>query len=631
MSGGPRPGAWRPRARGPAANVPLAIFAVALAVSGGTWLLTNEALEILTATRAYVGGEGLWSKSQKEAVLALKRYAESGREEDFERYSAAIAVPLGDRKARVALIRVEPDVAAARRGFLEGRNHPEDVPRLVSLFLRFRRVPLMARAIEIWTRGDELVEVLAGTAGEIRREVRSGSPDRGRLRALVARVDDVNALLTPLEDEFSATLGEAARWVKKLAAGGVGGTSFLLLLGAAAVARRILREEARAAESLRASEERYRTVSESAIDGILSVDRDGRIRYANAAAGGIFGVEPGDLTGHLLAERIPGAEVALFSRSESIVNGASRPPRQGTARFTGRHIDGRDVPLELSFGEVRKDGRRQYAVVVRDISAQLAAEERIRASLREKEVLVREIHHRVKNNLQVVSSLLSLASARVTDPEALRTFQESRDRIRAMALVHVRLYQASDLSRLEAGEYLGELAQSLIGSYELGRAAVALEIEAEEISLDADSAISCGLLLNELVSNALKHAFPGERRGTIRVAVRRQGASILLEVGDDGVGLPAGFDLGTTRTLGCVLISSLSRQLGGEARYLGGRGTTVRVAFPADRGAAAPLLPLPAEAPPAGSNHGPSGAGTGAHRRGRATTDPSDGSGVHQP
>ena len=208
------------------------------------------------------------------------------------------------------------------------------------------------------------------------------------------------------------------------------------------------------------------------------------------------------------------------------------------------------------------------------------AEEALKASLHEKEVLLKEIHHRVKNNMQVISSLLSLQSRHLEDPKAIGMFKDCQHRIRSMALVHEKLYQSKDLSRIDFGQYLQNLVVYLVHSYQIDSGRVQLKIDVGDAALDISTAIPCGLIVNELVTNAMKHAFPGGRKGEVRV-VLRPGADgrFTLTVGDNGVGIPAGVDFRTTDTLGMQLVTMLVDQLNGAIELASKPGTVFRISF----------------------------------------------------
>lgn len=214
-------------------------------------VLVDATMENLSAGRAYVGGEGLWSKAQKDAVYHLLRYAASGDEDEFRRYREAIAVPLGDRKAREALDRPEPDYEAARRGFIEGRNHPDDVDAMARLFVRFRNVHYIDRAISIWAEGDRLIAQLEEAAAGLRRELASGRPDRSRIEALRGDIHRISLALGPLEDAFSFTLGEATRWMRQVLFLVMIAAALLLVAAAAIAVGRPLRRADAAEARLR--------------------------------------------------------------------------------------------------------------------------------------------------------------------------------------------------------------------------------------------------------------------------------------------------------------------------------------------------------------------------------------------
>jgi len=213
-------------------------------------------------------------------------------------------------------------------------------------------------------------------------------------------------------------------------------------------------------------------------------------------------------------------------------------------------------------------------------AAMRAGAEQLKASLREKESLLKEIHHRVKNNLQVISSLLKLQVAGIRDSSALEMFHESQNRIRSMALIHEKLYQSPDLSRVEFASYVRELLSLLLRSY-AARPRIELNTTIENATLSIEVAVPLGLILNELISNCLKHAFPGGRTGRITVDLRSYDASSMeLKVADDGVGFPAQVDFRTAETLGMQLVRTLTEQIGGRLELHRGATTEFAISFP---------------------------------------------------
>ena len=225
-----------------------------------------------------------------------------------------------------------------------------------------------------------------------------------------------------------------------------------------------------------------------------------------------------------------------------------------------------------------RDARFELAI---DITDRKQIEKKLRASLREKEVLLREIHHRVKNNLQVVSSLLSLQAQQVTDAAVRDMFRESQRRIRSMALVHEKLYQSSDFSRINFSDYLQNLVVHLSYSYQIDRSQIDVQVSADQIPLNINTAIPCGLIINELVSNSLKHAFPGGRRGSIIIELKQgPDSQLFLRVRDDGIGLPEGFNYRNAKSLGMQIVTTLVHQINGKMEVpRSGKGAEFRISF----------------------------------------------------
>lgn len=221
-----------------------------------------------------------------------------------------------------------------------------------------------------------------------------------------------------------------------------------------------------------------------------------------------------------------------------------------------------------------------YEQAQQEIAERQRAEEKLKASLQEKEVLLKEIHHRVKNNLQVISSLLYLQSKQVAEPKMLEMFVDSQNRVRSMALVHEQLYQTEDLARVNVAEYVRSLASYLFRFYGLGTDRLRLVIDVAELSLGVNIAVPCGLIINELLSNTLKHAFPGGAKGTIHIGFSTgSDGRYTLVVRDDGVGLPAGLDVRQTKSLGLRLVYTLVDQLEGTIELDRSEGTQFRIVF----------------------------------------------------
>jgi two-component sensor histidine kinase len=242
------------------------------------------------------------------------------------------------------------------------------------------------------------------------------------------------------------------------------------------------------------------------------------------------------------------------------------------------------LELLASQAAISLENARLYADVRQENSERERAEEQLQASLQEKEALLKEVHHRVKNNLQLISSLLSLQAARIAEPAVAELFAESRNRVRSMALVHENLYRAGNFARISMATHVQNLCAHLTRAYGMNRRRVELAIRIGDVQLDLDRAVPCGLIVNELVSNALKHAFPDGRAGRLCVELQPFGdKQHVLVVGDNGVGLPPDLDYRRADSLGLQLVDDLTQQLHGNIMVNRDGGTTFTITFATDR------------------------------------------------
>ncbi len=209
------------------------------------------------------------------------------------------------------------------------------------------------------------------------------------------------------------------------------------------------------------------------------------------------------------------------------------------------------------------DDHEELSCIAYEITDRKEIDQQVRSTLKEKEILLQEVHHRVKNNLQVISSMLNLQRRFIDDPKMLDILEESQNRISTMSFIHESLYQNSDFSSIGFTEYLKRLTQNLIHSYSRVATGVALDCTLDDVQISLKQAIPCGLIVNELVSNSLKYAFPNKNKGTIQLRVEKKGDDIEIEVSDNGVGLPADFDFETNESLGVYLVQALTEQLDG--------------------------------------------------------------------
>jgi PAS domain S-box-containing protein len=326
----------------------------------------------------------------------------------------------------------------------------------------------------------------------------------------------------------------------------------------------------------------FTRILDLAEDAIISVDENQTIVQYNQGAEKIFGYSAQEALGKPLDVLLPlrlmdrhGHYLQFFAESSSAARGMAQ-----RREVIGRRKDGTEFPAEGSISKVSLRGETIFTVILRDVTQHALAESLLKASLREKEVLLKEVHHRVKNNLQVVSSLLGLQARSIADPLTRKKFEESQNRIQSMALLHERLYQSEDLARIDFADYLSQLANQLLVFYGAGTR-IRLHTNLEPMRVDMDTAVPCGLIVNELVSNSLKYGFPAGRSGDVRLELQRllPGKATLV-VADNGTGLPPELDLLTVRSLGLRLVRTLGEQLGATVHLDGKHGTVFAIHFP---------------------------------------------------
>ena len=333
--------------------------------------------------------------------------------------------------------------------------------------------------------------------------------------------------------------------------------------------------------SLQESERKFRSLYEATSDAVMLLDEQGFFD-CNHATLAIFGCRNKEqFYGKKMSEFSPQFQPNGQDSSSLGAERISTAMQTGSCRFDWIHkrVDGSEFPAEVLLNAMEINGQKVIQAVVRDITDRKRDEDGIKASLAEKEVLLKEIHHRVKNNLQVISSLLKLQSRYIQDSRVSEMLKESQNRVRSMALVHEQLYQSKDLSNIDFAEYIQNLAHNLFQAYEIHAQGIKLETNMAQCSLNIDTAVPCGLIINELVTNALKYAFTGQIKGKINIDFTLENRVCVLTVSDSGIGFPQDLDYRKARTLGLRLVGSLVKQIRGKIELLETAGTTFKITF----------------------------------------------------
>lgn len=328
---------------------------------------------------------------------------------------------------------------------------------------------------------------------------------------------------------------------------------------------------------LKESEERYRTLFELSPDYIILLDIDGRVIEVNNAVQRIIG-SPENFIGKPFYElvELQGDIQTYHTKISDLLDGKDVKPYETS--LVDRNDNEHWVVIYNTL--LSKNGS-DYGILIiaNDITEIKRAENQLRISLSEKEMLLKEIHHRVKNNLMIISSLLNIQSRYIKDKEALGIFKESQNRAKSMALIHEKLYQSTDLKRIDMGVYIRTLSTDLFHTYVTDPSKIQLQIDVEDIMVDVNTSIPMGLIINELLTNSLKHAFPGDKKGKITISLHKKENNLKLEICDDGIGFPKDVDYKNTSSLGLQLVNSLSEQVDAQLKLISSQGTCFQIIF----------------------------------------------------
>jgi PAS domain S-box-containing protein len=339
---------------------------------------------------------------------------------------------------------------------------------------------------------------------------------------------------------------------------------------------RDISERKAAEEALKISEKKFRNIFENVQDIFYQTDIDGIITEISPSIERYSGYKPGELIG---------------TNVENVyLDPADRNVLLETIQEKGEVVD-YEVELKSKYDELLIVSTNAHFIFdsqnkpigiegsLRDITERKNMELALEKSLKEKEMLLKEIHHRVKNNLMIISSLLDLQSQYIRDQDDLRIFKESQSRADSMALIHERLYRSTDLKHIDFGDYIRSLTNTLYNTYVLEPSRIKLVLNVEEIMIDINTAIPLGLIVNELITNSMKHGFPEGKTGEISIGFYKKGENLFLEVHDDGVGFPDDLDFRETNSLGLQIVNSLTRQIDGDISRDRDKGTNFKIKF----------------------------------------------------
>jgi len=542
--------------------------------------------KIQSANRAYISGESEWAKAQKEASINLLQYLRSEDERYYQFYLQSLRVIYGDRQSREELILDIPDMTRARQGFILGNNHPDDIDNMIWLLRNFRSLQQMQNALSIWEKADLVVDDMATLADEIRTKITNGSMDAASKDEYATRIIGIKDRLTFAGQDFSGAISSLARrfdgiifWLNAI-------LSTIFIIIAAYFSVSYMRELRMANIKLFRSEYKFRNVLYHSRDVIYQINiGSDHYDYVSESVKDMIGIDakavmdggPGMILNRVHPEDLSRMRLRQvqnhLANDEQIV--------EEDSEFRVKRADGSYIWVNNKRSVVHDKTGEAIAIVgnVRDISVHKQQLEKLDRSLKEKQTLLAEIHHRVKNNLAIVSSLIELQKEEV-DEELKPAFENVQSRIKSIALIHEKLYEKTIFSEVELAGYLRELSSMISDTYYSKEKRISIDLELEDVKVDMTSAVPVGLICNELINNSFKHAFHNQKQGRVSIRLKDLGDSTEVSVSDTGKGLPDDFNLNSANSLGVTLLQVLTQQIKGELKTVGSSGAMFVLTFP---------------------------------------------------
>jgi len=345
--------------------------------------------------------------------------------------------------------------------------------------------------------------------------------------------------------------------------------------------KQLVEQKEKIAQALRDHEEQLSTITNAAQDGIIMLNADAYIEFWNPAAEKIFEYHFHEISQSSIYQTIVSPDrVEEFKKIyNQIIDTGNADILVSLFEIVAMRKGKEYFPLEINISSVIIKNQRHIIAIVRDITERKKIEAHLKNSLDEKERLLSEIHHRVKNNMQMVSTILSLQANYGIYDNPVTVFEESIDRINSMAMVHEKLYLSKNFGEIEISNYIQELSYELVGAYQ-GDKNLQLELDVDSLMIEIDSAITLGLLLNELITNTIKHAFPNRNQGAVYINLKLiEGNYIHLNIGDNGVGLPVDFTVRKKNSLGMQLIEGFVKELNGKLITTSDKGANFDIVF----------------------------------------------------
>lgn len=526
------------------------------------------AVSFASGLRGYVGGEGHWTKAQKESVIHLSHYISTEEEEDFNNFKRVFRVIMGDRMGREELKKQDYDYDVAFEAYRQGLNHPDDIPHMIRIFNLFQNFGPVKQAIEVWETGDDKIDELISFGETIHREIQKGDISQQQKEVWLDELIRLDHELTDLELRFSDSMDSMARSVNQVVKWTTIVLGLFIITIGVWLTTRFYNSTNIWTATLQETEEKFRNVLDNSRDVLFKMNvNTQKYEYVSPALETMLGYDTNEFSEGGIKFIMSKMHPEDKERIQKVVDRyESVEDREflSTLEYRLKDSDGNWKWVSNTRTMVRNGNGEPEAIVgtVRDISYRKEQEEKIRKSLQEKEVLLKEIHHRVKNNLSIISSLLELQKDGVAD-EVKEMLSESQLRIKSIAKVHEKLYKSKNLADTSLDIYISELVEEIENTYTSDKQSIDIQHDIIPVSVSINEAIPIGLMLNELINNAFKHSFKGKETGRLIISASEVNNQIQMEIKSDGNKMDENLDFSQHDSLGMTLIDLLVKRING--------------------------------------------------------------------
>lgn len=548
------------------------VVTVLVVIAAFLTLINQISDKSLMGVKAYISGEGQWTKAQKQAAQSLTNYIVLGDDLYFEQFVSSLEVYKGDQRARNELSGKNPDLEIVVEGFRAGNNSDKNIPYLIWTYQNFKNISFMADAIQIWIDADTVIEEFEQFGYEIRQLKDEGDIDSLQTRILLQHLITLDSELTELENAFSAQISFTAFEVQRLMTIiRISGTVLLMIIGAIIILVNFKRS-GQLHQTIKENQAKLSNILAHTKDIVFQLDiKTLSYQYLSDSIRDMLGYDPEEVlkedVSFMLSKVHPDDRVLLPYNGDKPDHNELKKKTNSYTEIRIKNRKGQYIWVSIARNIILDENMNPVSIVgsVRDITDKKQNEMVLSKSLDEKNLLLSEIHHRVKNNLAIISALLELQSDITNEYAAKEALQKSQSRIRSIATVHEMLYKTGDFSGIDLNTYIRTLFNR-ISELNDPEKRVAINLEIADVKMNIMHGAPFGLLLNELITNSFKHAFKDMSDGLIKIKIKQKGKQVIFQFADNGVGLTAdAFESGTSDAgLGLTLIKALIQQLNGS-------------------------------------------------------------------